>query len=270
MARAAACSRGSRTMTRISRDLFDLDNATNDRLIGREQSAAGDRDSRARLRVPHYRIVNAAFCHAHPLGSRFNGPERGAWYAAFELETSQAEVAFHKSVELAEVDWFEDEITYDDYLADFSADFHDLRADARFASCLAPSSYVASQDLGATTARRGLARHRLSERPATRGHMRRVLPARAGDERAQGANLSVRLEREGGARDLSALSSSPAPVHPSHERKVARDIGAAAKHQPSDHVSDRRPAAASTSARFSSTMCCSAAASSAVFLPRPH
>ena len=36
----------------------------------------------------------AAFCHAHPLGSRFAGADRGAWYAGFEIETSHAEVAF--------------------------------------------------------------------------------------------------------------------------------------------------------------------------------
>jgi hypothetical protein len=36
--------------------------------------------------VPYYRVVNAAFTHAHPLGSRFNDPERGAWYAAFEIK----------------------------------------------------------------------------------------------------------------------------------------------------------------------------------------
>ncbi len=50
--------------------------------------------------VPYYRVVNAAFTHAHPLGSRFNGPDRGAWYAAFETRTAQAEVAFHKTVQL--------------------------------------------------------------------------------------------------------------------------------------------------------------------------
>jgi hypothetical protein len=51
-------------------------------------------------------------------------------------------------VELAEADWRgEESVTYDDYLADFSAELHDLRADARFARCLAPDSYVASQDL---------------------------------------------------------------------------------------------------------------------------
>ena len=50
--------------------------------------------------IPHARIVNAAFTHATPLGGRFNGPDRGAWYAGFEIETSQAEIAFHKTVHL--------------------------------------------------------------------------------------------------------------------------------------------------------------------------
>ena len=128
-------------------DIFDLDNATNDRLIAESNLLPGIGINELVSGVPYYRVVNAAFCHAHPLGSRFNGPDRGAWYAAFEVATAQAEIAFHKSVELAEVGWFEEEITCDDYLADFSADFHDLRADARFKSCLAPASYVASQDL---------------------------------------------------------------------------------------------------------------------------
>ena len=130
------------------KDIFDLDNATNDRLIAESNMLPGIGIHELVFGVPHYRIVNAAFCHAHPLGSRFNGPDRGAWYAAFELKTAQAEVAFHKSVELAEVGWLEDEIDYDDYLADFSANFHDLRADARFAGCVSRDSYVASQRLG--------------------------------------------------------------------------------------------------------------------------
>src|SRR5450830_648968 len=98
--------------------------------------------------IPCSHVVNAAFCHPHPLGSRFNGPERGAWYAGFALNTAQAEVAFHKRVELAETGWTEDEsITYDDYLADFSAPFHDLRYAVGFRACLHPRSYVASQAL---------------------------------------------------------------------------------------------------------------------------
>ena len=128
-------------------DIFDLDNATNDRLLAENNLLPGIGIHELVFGVPYYRIVNAAFCHPHPLGSRFNGPDRGAWYAAFEIETAQAEVAFHKWIELVEVNWFEENVTYDDYLADFSAEFHDIRDDDRFADCLAPDSYVASQDL---------------------------------------------------------------------------------------------------------------------------
>lgn len=127
--------------------IFDLDHATNDRLLGENDLLAGIDTHELVFGVPYYRIVNAAFCHAQPLGSRFNGPDRGAWYAAFELETAQAEVAFHKAVELAEVGWAEESITYDDYLADFSGEFHDIRGDDSFADCHRPDSYLASQAL---------------------------------------------------------------------------------------------------------------------------
>ena len=127
--------------------IFDLDHATNDRLLAENDLLPGIDSHELIFGIPYYRIVNAAFCHAQPLGSRFNGPDRGAWYAAFELETAQAEVAFHKAVELAEVGWPEETVIYDDYLADFSGVFHDLREDRSFAACLNPQSYVASQAL---------------------------------------------------------------------------------------------------------------------------
>ena len=126
-------------------ELFDLDHATNDRLLAENQRLGGIGVHELVFGVPYYRTVNAAFTHAHPFGSRFNGPERGAWYAAFELRTAQAEVAFHKSVQLAEIGRLDDEVTYDDYQADVSAPLHDLRDASAFANCLAPDSYVASQ-----------------------------------------------------------------------------------------------------------------------------
>jgi hypothetical protein len=128
-------------------DLFDLDHATNDRLLAENRLFAGIGVDELVFGVPYYRIVNAVFTHAHPLGSRFNGPHRGAWYASFELDTAHAEVAFHKTTEYAEIGRFDDSVTYDDYLADFSAEFHDLRNSAPFAACLAPDSYIASQSL---------------------------------------------------------------------------------------------------------------------------
>jgi len=130
-------------------DLYDLDNATNDRLLAENDLLPDIRVHELLFGVPYYRIVNASFAHAHPLGSRFNGPDRGAWYAAFEIRTAQAEVAFHKTLHLEEIGRFDDDVTFDDYLADFSCELHDIRDDRVFEPCLDPDSYVASQTLAA-------------------------------------------------------------------------------------------------------------------------
>jgi len=129
------------------RAVMDLDAATNDRLLAMQHRLPGIGLDELVTGVPHADVINASFCHAQPLGARFSGPDRGAWYAGFELATAQAEVAFHKSVQLAEIDRFEESVTYDDYLADFSASFHDLRRARGFAACLDPRSYVESQAL---------------------------------------------------------------------------------------------------------------------------
>ena len=90
-----------------------------------------------------------------PRGGRFNSNLRGAWYAGLERDTSIAEVAFHKLEQLREVDWPYEEIsTCDDYLADFAAEFHDLRGDTmRFTRFLKPGPipecYQPSQQLAA-------------------------------------------------------------------------------------------------------------------------
>lgn len=128
--------------------IFDLDHATNDRLLAENERLPGIGLGELVFGVPCYRIVNAAFCHANPYGGRFIGPDRGAWYGGFEIETSIVEVGFHKRIELAEVAWETPvAMTYDDYLADFTGGFHDLRDVAAFASCLDPASYVDSQNL---------------------------------------------------------------------------------------------------------------------------
>ena len=132
-------------------DLNELDGATNDRLLGEANSLPGISVHELLFGVPYAHIVNAAFCHARPSGNRFSGPERGAWYAAFALETAAAEVAYHKSRELAEINWNEPEVfTFDDYLADFRARLHDLRGDGAYARYLRPNNYGDSQALART------------------------------------------------------------------------------------------------------------------------
>lgn len=129
------------------RDLFDLDNATNARLRAQHGGAAGIASDELVFGVPHFRIINAAFTYARPEGSRFNDGQRGAWYCAFDAETALAEVSFHKTVEYAEINYFNDSVSYQAMLADFSASFHDLREHGDSAACLAPDSYIASQSL---------------------------------------------------------------------------------------------------------------------------
>jgi RES domain-containing protein len=120
-------------LSRLSEDsstldhLLELDSATNTRLLGEEGLLPGITVHELVYGVDYAHIVNAAFTHAAPDGGRFNGPQRGAWYAGLDRETALAEVAFHKQRQLEEVNWPEPELsTFDDYLADFTMPVCDL------------------------------------------------------------------------------------------------------------------------------------------------
>ena len=142
---------------------FALDDKTNDRILAENELLPGIGPHELVFDIPYASIINAAFTHARPEGSRFNGPDRGAWYAGKNLSSAQAEVAYHQTVALSEVGVFEDETTYDEYLADFSGAFHDLRNAPVFRSCLDPSNYSTSQ--------------LLAERLLTRGSLGIVYPS---------------------------------------------------------------------------------------------
>jgi hypothetical protein len=132
-------------------DIFELDNATNDRLLAESGLLPGIDSRELVFGIPSYRIINAAFCHRSDSPSRFSSSDRNAWYAGFETDTSQAEVAYHKQRLLQETAWEEEEVAdYVDYLADFHADFHDIRNSNEHADCLSPTSYAASQQLAAS------------------------------------------------------------------------------------------------------------------------
>jgi RES domain-containing protein len=129
-------------------DLFQLEGATNERLLGEANLLLGVTVHELVFGIPNWHLVNAAFTHARPEGSRFNGGNRAAWYCAFTLNTAQAEVAFHFAESLREVNWEESETaTCREYLADFRGEFHDIRKNPEYLSCLDPASYVESQQL---------------------------------------------------------------------------------------------------------------------------
>jgi hypothetical protein len=159
------CEDGDTVLSRLGlppaqmEHLFQLDDATNGRLAGEANLLPGITVHELVFAVPHYHIINASFTHARPEGSRFSGSDRGAWYAGLSLKTAQTEVAFHYGEGLREVNWQEEEVVdYREYLADFRAEFHDLRssdlqdketrADNVYKKYLQPDSYRASQQLG--------------------------------------------------------------------------------------------------------------------------
>jgi len=74
--------------------------------------------------------VNAAFCYTRASGNRFNGPERGAWYAAWgegATETALSEVSWHLTQELEATGVLENMTRYRELIAGFVSKFHDLR-----------------------------------------------------------------------------------------------------------------------------------------------
>ena len=126
--------------------IFELESWTNDRIsaelgvlhrIPQPEWVAGR---------PMSSVIMAAFCHPRPGGGRFNGPERGAWYAGTALETAHAECIYHRTRELAEIGVYETRVQMRLYRADFNAGFHDIRAKRpEYAALHDPLSYTASQ-----------------------------------------------------------------------------------------------------------------------------
>ncbi|WP_215907521.1 RES family NAD+ phosphorylase [Thalassospira marina] len=89
--------------------------------------------------------VNAAFCYTRTEGNRFNGPNRGAWYAALgdnATQTAQAEVAWHLTRELENTGVFNNITAYRELIAGFNAPFHDLAGHPQ-ATALDPSPTIA-------------------------------------------------------------------------------------------------------------------------------
>jgi hypothetical protein len=94
--------------------------------------------------------IDAAFAYRRKGGNRFNDDTRGAWYAGFEDRTSLTEVAFHKTRELANIDYFYDDTHYRAIHASFIGRFHDLRPASPAQDCLSPYiavGYPAGQQL---------------------------------------------------------------------------------------------------------------------------
>ena len=141
-------------------DLAEIEGATSGRLM--HKARGGERLGADELvaGLPHAAFVNAAFTYWRPRElNRFNGPGRGAWYAALDTDTCVAEVSFHMIRELERVNDLRATVDYAEMFASFAGDFADLRELRPKPDCLHPDpaiGYPAGNRLADTARGRGL------------------------------------------------------------------------------------------------------------------
>ncbi|MEO6379089.1 MAG: RES family NAD+ phosphorylase [Caulobacteraceae bacterium] len=115
--------------------LAEIEGATSGRLIAEHRGGEGLGANELVYGVPHARFINAAFAYARPRElNRFNGPDRGAWYAALEVETCLGEVAFHMADFLGRTGDRRAVVDYVEMHASLAGEFVDLRGEAGHAS----------------------------------------------------------------------------------------------------------------------------------------
>jgi len=140
--------------------LAEIEGATSNRLIAQDRGQADLLARELVHGVPHAHVINAAFAYARPSGlNRFNGPGRGAWYAAQDRITCEREVTFHIERELAAIERFTTAIDYSEFFASFAGPFLDLVGLAPSPTCLDPDpkiGYPAGNLVAAQTRAEGL------------------------------------------------------------------------------------------------------------------
>ncbi len=140
--------------------LAEIEGATSGRRIAQMRGADAIGAAEFVHGVAQAAFVNAAFAYWRPRAlNRFNGPGRGAWYAALGVETCVAEVAFHLTRELAAVNDFEATVDYAELFASFAGAFVDLRGVKPKPACLDPdpaAGYPAGNALAESARARGL------------------------------------------------------------------------------------------------------------------
>jgi hypothetical protein len=108
--------------------LAEIEGATSNRLLAQMRGAGEVQSYELVYGVPHAVFINASFAYAKPREpNRYNGANRGAWYAATEIETSLAEVRHHLTEMLAATGVYEAVVEYAELHASFAGEFLDLR-----------------------------------------------------------------------------------------------------------------------------------------------
>lgn len=139
--------------------LAEIEGATSARLQAEERGHAGLPAGELVRGVAHARFINASFAYWKPRQpNRFNGTDRGAWYAALATDTCIAEVGHHLSEALADTGDFNAVVDYAEMFASMAGEYLDLRG-APGHPALTPHpavGYPAGNALAASTRARGL------------------------------------------------------------------------------------------------------------------
>lgn len=109
-------------------ELAEIEGATSTRLLAEEHGVTAIDTKELVYGVPGANFINASFTYAKPLEmNRFNGPNRGAWYAALDVETCLEEVKFHMTEFLARTGKYEAVVEYAELFASLAGEYLDLR-----------------------------------------------------------------------------------------------------------------------------------------------
>jgi hypothetical protein len=139
--------------------LAEIEGATSNRLLAQNRGTADVQAYELVYGVPHAAFINASFAYAKPReANRFNGAERGAWYAALDLDTCLTEVRHHMTEALAQTGVYEAVVDYAELYASFAGEFVDLRPHIDHL-CLHPEKgigYPAGNALAEAARARGL------------------------------------------------------------------------------------------------------------------
>ncbi|CAN5399195.1 RES family NAD+ phosphorylase [soil metagenome] len=108
--------------------LAEIEGATSARLRAQERGLDGVHANEFVFGIPQATFINAGFAYAKPRElNRFNGPGRGAWYAALSTETCLSEVQFHMTEFLERTGDFHATVEYAEMFASIAGEFVDLR-----------------------------------------------------------------------------------------------------------------------------------------------
>jgi RES domain-containing protein len=114
-------------------DLAEIESATSTRLLSENNRLSGGAQGLTAEDlvhgVAHASFINAAFSYTKPRElNRFNGADRGAWYAALDVETCLREIVFHMTEFLARTGEFRAKVQYSELHASLAGEYLDLRS----------------------------------------------------------------------------------------------------------------------------------------------